>query len=267
MAALIGAALLCCGLAATAADVAPAAPSGESRAEAPGPAPVERLAIVDRSIEHHGGDRFERSVTRLELCSKGGCFEVVARIDGGLFAYDVAGRVSSGRRRVVATNDTVRVWDVAGDDRLVTGDEAQRMRDWAMQRVYFAFLPYRLNDPSVYKADQGLESWDGRELRRVKVTFEPGSSSGASDEFVYWFDPDSALLVQFAYSFRESGGGLRFRRMVEPRRVGGILLHEQVNLGLDGPGQSVDRIDPAYVATMREVSLVELRGIEVEELE
>ena len=42
-----------------------------------------------------------------------------------------------------------------------------------------SFLPYRLNDPGVYKQDLGLERWGDRELHKVKVTFEPGSSNAA----------------------------------------------------------------------------------------
>ena len=64
------------------------------------------------------------------------------------------------------------------------------------------------------------------------MTFAAGSSTDAEDEYLYWFDPETARLEQFAYSFQGRPGGLRFRRLDNYRRVGGILcaaaLHEQV---------------------------------------
>lgn len=230
-------------------------------------APVERLEIVDRAIEFHGGERYRRTMTELEICSRSGCYEIEARITGDEYAFDVSGEIQGQRRRVQATNDHVRVWGTDGEPREATRAEEQRLRDWAMERIYFPFLPYRLNDPSVFKTDLGLERWDGRELRRVKVTFAPGSSSDATDEYLYWFDPETGRVEQFAYSYEGTPGGLRFRRGFNYRRVGGILFFDQQNLGIEGDGLRVDQIDPDFVATMREVSTVELRELLVRNLD
>ena len=131
-----------------------------------------------------------------------------------------------------------------------------------MARVYFAFLPSRLDDPSVGLEDLGREDWDGRALRKVKVTFEAGTSTDAEDEFLYWFDPDTARLEQFAYSYERNDGGLRFRKLINYRRVGGILFFDQKNYGIDGPGLSVDLISPEFFRdSMHHVSTVELKDI------
>ena len=115
--------------------------------------------------------------------------------------------------------------------------------------------------------DRGLEGWDGRELRKIKVTFEPGTSTDADDEFLYWFDPETARLESFAYRYRRDQGGLRFRRLGNYRRVGGILYFGQDNLGIEGPGLAVDRVTPESVRTMRHVSTVTLDKIRVEAAE
>lgn len=223
---------------------------------------VERLSIVDRAIEHHGGALSSGSVTELETCSLSGCSSVRATVDGGLFEYVVRGKVRDAERRVRATNDEVELW-LDGRPVPVAGHEAQAMRDWAMARVYFAFLPYRLNDPGVWKEDLGLETWEGRDLHKVKVSFTPESSTHADDEYLYWFDPETAELVQFAYSYSTSNEGLRFRRLFNARRVGGILFADQENWGVEGPGLSVDLMTPEYVAGLRRVSTVELRNVSV----
>ncbi len=224
----------------------------------------EGLEIVRRSIEHHGGERFEHSSIAFRLCSGSGCYDIEVETDGGLYRHRVAGPVSAGHREVEATNDAIRYWH-EGVEREVSPADEQNLRDWATARHYFALLPYKLNDPGVRQQDLGLERWGDRELHKVKVTFRAGSSTDAEDEFLYWFDPETARLEQFAYSYEGDPGGLRFRTLHNYRRVGGILFHDQENLGIDGDGLSVDQIDPAFVeSAMRPVSSIRSEAIEVE---
>ena len=134
-----------------------------------------------------------------------------------------------------------------------------------MARIYFPFLPHRLDDPGVRQHDLGLETWDGKSLHKVKVTFESGSSTDADDEYLYWLDPDTGRVERFAYSYHTGGGGLRFRRAIDHRRVGGILFFDQENYGAEGAGLSVEDITPGFVEErMRLVSTVRLRNIRVE---
>jgi hypothetical protein len=224
-----------------------------------------RVDIVDRAIQYHGGDRYRQSRTRLELCSKPGCYEVSAAVQGGRYEYRVRGPVRGGVREVLASNDRLVYWqnDAAME---IPPERETPLRDWVMGRVYFSFLPYRLEDESVVKEDLGIETWSGRQLHKVKVTFVPGSSTDADDEFLYWFDPETGRLEQFAYSFVGSPGGLRFRPLFNYRRVGGILFFDQENWGAAGDELRVERIDADFVASMERISTVELRNIQVEDL-
>jgi hypothetical protein len=225
----------------------------------------ENLEIVRRSIEHHGGEIYRHSESQLKLCSGSGCYEVAVRMDGGLYRYRVAGPVSAGHREVESSNDELTYWH-EGELQEV-GDDAQKLRDWAMARVYFVYLPFRLNDPGVIQTDLGLENWGGRLLHKVKVTFPPGSSTDAEDEFIYWFNPDSARLEQFAYSFDDDPDGIRFRRLFNYRRIGGVLFFDQHNLGADGDHLSVDQITPEFVqASLPHISTVTLQDVQIERL-
>lgn len=229
-------------------------------------APVERLSIVDQAIAYHGGATYRSSDTSLEVCSKSGCFGVEAVVDGDSFEYEVSGTIGEQQRRVRVTNAEVAWWDEDGEPLAVPPEDETGLRDFVMARVYFPFLPYRLNDASVYKSDLGVETWGGRELHKVKITFTSGSSTDADDEYLYWFDPETGRLEQFAYSFAGDPGGLRFRRAFNYRRIGGILFYDAENLGIEGEDLSVDLIDAAYVETMRQVSVVEVRNIRVRPL-
>lgn len=228
--------------------------------------PVERLAIIDQAIAFHGGDLYRSSETELDVCSRSGCFHVRALVDGDRYEYEVTGKVRDRERRVLWTSESLARRE-DGEPVPIAPEDAQGLKDWVMARVYFPFLPYRLNDPSVFKEDLGLESWDGRELHKVKVTFTPGSSTDAADEYLYWLDPESGRVEQFAYSYGGNPGGLRFRRAVDHRRVGGLLFFDQENLGTEGSGLSVDLITARYVADeMKLVSKVLFKNIEVRPL-
>lgn len=238
---------------------APVAQAGEK---------VRSLPIVDRSIEHHGGDRYLGTETQFTIGSQSGAFDVVSTMDGGRFEHVVSGKTSEGKvRKVRQTNEMIEEWI---DGELQTLDEEGRHRAQAFveARVYFPFLPFRLNDPSVWKEDQGLEEWDGKKLHRVKVTFDSDSSNSAHDEYVYWFDPEAARLEQYAYSFGTGleRGGLRLRKPFDYRRHGGILFFDVDNLGVNGSGKelTVGLLTPEYVReTMEHVSFVNLTNLKV----
>ena len=229
------------------------------------------LPVVDKSIEHHGIDVYRRAEIEFTVGSRSGKFHVKAWHDNGLFEYQVTdlreGRDGVYRHSNRAGDHELQKWE-AGEE--VALDEAGRSaaQDFVSSRIYFPFLPLRLNDGNTWKEDQGIETWEGRRLHRVKVTFTEGTSSRSNDAYAYWFDPESARLEMFAYSF---DGGLRFRPLNNHRRVGGILFHDQPNYAWDGSveeaGLSVDSITPEFVEKEMElISTVVIEDIEVKAL-
>ena len=233
--------------------------SGSATSEAAGSVPE----IVERALEHHGSRLLETSRVALTVSSRSGSFDVVAE-PGAVFDYVV--RRGEGddflERRHTNKAGEPEVSEIRGGDEVsvLEGRAAQVARDYVSARVYFLFFPYRLEDPDTYLRDLGLESWDGRSLHKVELSFEPGTSTNAKERFLFWFDPESAELVQFAYSF---DGGIRFRKLIDPRRIGGVLFASQENYAHDGD-VTVDVITPEFAAGMDLLSVVELEDIEVE---
>lgn len=234
---------------------------------------VDRLPIVDRAIEHHGGAAYTASEVTMRLCSANGCFDLDVAADGGLYTHTVTRE--DGSLRVRASNDKIELWENGVEKPVPPEDEARRRR-FVSARVYFPFLPYRLNDPGVQKLDLGVVDWEGRKLHQVRIRFGSGAATPAdgavpggeakqtSDEYMYWFDPDSGEVVYFAYDFVGDPSGIRFRRMINPRRIGGILFFDQENLGADGDGYDVGAIDPRFVGEkLKPISAVLLTSIEV----
>ncbi len=220
--------------------------------------------IVERSIVFHGGDAQKRSRVALSICSKSGCFDLSVQNDGQRFDYEVEAQSGEQKRRVRWTNDSLTE-TLDGQAKELDATTRQRAQDFVSARVYFPFLPFRLADPAAQHKDLGLERWGDRDLHKVKVTFAAGSSTDAGDEFLYWFDPKSARLEQFAYRFGEGERrGLRFRRGQNYRTVGGILFFDAENFAIDAPGLEVEQITPSFVAEkMKLLSVVELKNIEV----
>lgn len=225
-----------------------------------------RLEIVDRAIAFHGQGDYDNSITTLKICSKSGCFRLRSEVDGDRFDHTVttlpqAGEEREPERKVRITNMTVEEW-IDGASQEVAGRE-QRLRDFVNARVYFPFLPYRLNDPSVHQEQMEFQTWENRPLYRVKVTFEAGSSTAANDEYMFWFEPRAGRLQQFAYTFNERKG-LRFRRLFNYRRVGGLLFADQENYGMAGENLSVEQVTPELAATLELISTVRCEDIDVQ---
>lgn len=218
--------------------------------------------IVERAFEHHGSELLEEARVSLTVSSQSGSFDVVAE-PGPVFDYvvrrgegeDLLERRHTNKPEEPEASETRG----SGEVRVLDGRAAQVVRDYVSARVYFLFFPYRLQDPNTYLRDLGLESWGGKSLHKVELSFEPGTSTNAKEKFLFWFEPDRAELVQFAYSF---DGGIRFRKLIDPRRVGGVLFASQENYAHDG-NVTVDVITPDFAADMDLLSVVELRDIEV----
>ena len=221
--------------------------------------------IVARAIEHHGGDLYEGSAISMTITSLSGSFQIDATRDGGQFEHVVTDPARDGRpeRRVELTNDGVQEWR-GGQELTLDAEGERRARAFADARVFFPLLPYTLKGGDIHFEDRGLETWDGRELQRMKVTFTPGTSNDADDAYTFWFDPETGRVEQFGYDF---DNGLRFRKATSFQRVGGVLFSDQENYAVDGGKVPVDTLTPEYVAeSMRLLSTVVISDVTVEPL-
>ena len=218
--------------------------------------------IVAQSIEFHGGDLYESAAITMTITSLSGSFRIEATRDGGEYEHVVINPAGDGRpeRRVRLTNEGVSEWR-GGEEIALDAENERRARAFVDARVFFPLLPYTLKGGDVRFEDRGLETWDGRELRRVKVTFTPGSSNDADDAYTFWFDPGTGRVEQFGYDF---DNGLRFRRATSFQRVGGVLFSDQENYAVDGGKVPVDTLTPEYVASsMRLLSTVVISDVTV----
>lgn len=220
--------------------------------------------IVAKAIEFHGGTLYEGSSMTMTITSLSGSFQIEATRQGGQFDHAVIGMTRDGiERRVRVTNDTVQEWR-DGEETKLDETGSTRARAFVDARVFFPLLPYTLNGGDVRFDDLGIESWEGRDLHKVRVSFTPGTSNDADDGYMFWFDPETGQMEQFGYDF---DGGLRFRKATEFERVGGVLFSTQENFAIDGGRVPVDTLSPEYVAeNMSLLSTVAISDVTVEPL-
>ena len=221
--------------------------------------------IVQKAIEFHGGDIYEHSRMTMTITSLSGSFRIEATRDGGQYDYVVTGNVGSDgtERRVRSTNDTVEE-SRGGEPVELDAETSRRARAFVDARVFFPLLPYTLKGGDIHFDDLGLETWAGRQLHKVHVSFTPGTSNDADDGYMFWFDPDTGQMEQFGYDF---DGGLRFRRATEFERVGGVLFSTQENYAVDGGRVPVSTLSPQYVdENMELLSTVVISDVMVEPL-
>ena len=96
--------------------------------------------------------------------------------------------------------------------------------------IYFALLPYRLNDPAVIKTLKGTTSIKGKKYHAVEVRFtEENGGTDYDDVFYYWINTQTNTMDYLAYLFHVNGGGVRFRAAYNPRVIDEIRFQDYEN--------------------------------------
>lgn len=180
---------------------------------------------VDQAIEYHGVRTLDRDTVEFVFRDH----RYIHAQDGGEFRYERHPIPDSIEYRDVLTNEGFRRYrngelvELPSKDSTVFSESLNSV-------IYFAFLPYRLNDPAVLKTYQGIDSIQGNSYHQVRISFE--AEKGGKDHedvFLYWFNTEDGRMDFLAYRFFEDGGGVRFREAFDRRRIDGLLVQSYHN--------------------------------------
>ena len=225
------------------------------------PAPTAQ-EVVDKAISQAGVDKLkngEASFTFRDI-------DYTYMMHGGDFIYTRTQKDSLG-------NQVKDVLDNEGlfryiNDSLVTLEEEKRAAYTSSVNsvIYFAFLPFRLNDAAVNKSYVGEVEINDTNYHKIKVTFDAeGGGEDFEDVFYYWFDTEDYSMDYLAYSYNEEdeGTGMRFRIAYNSRKVNGVTIQDYRNLKPKVKDSiPLEQIDQAYQdGKLEEISLIELEDV------
>jgi len=199
--------------------------------------------IIDRAINTHGGSLFEESEITFTFRDrvytskrKGGDFELTR------FFEDASGAAV---KDYLSNEGFMR--EVNGELVEVHDTMANKYSNSVNSVIYFALLPYKLNDPAVIKEYLGEDTIKGEPYHEIKVTFkQEGGGDDAEDVFVYWIHQENYTMDYLVYEYHVDGGGVRFREAKNIRTVGGIRFADYNNYGTEEVVQSLQEYDDLF---------------------
>lgn len=223
----------------------------------------ETQTIVDKSIEAHGGSLFEH--VKIEFDFRGRHY--TSTREGGSFTYTREFSDSLGRVKDVLTNDSFRR-EINGSLAKIPEERAKAFTNSVNSVIYFALLPFGLNDPAVNKSYVGESNINDKAYHLIRITFEEeGGGKDFEDVFLFWINQANYRVDYFAYSYKSDGGGIRFREALNPKEIDGILFQDYNNYKPKSDTVLLEHMEGLYKKNQLEkMPLINLENITVKPL-
>jgi len=181
--------------------------------------------ILAQSIKAHGGEKYNTAHYSFTFRKKQYTFEN----NNDQYEYKVIS-TKNGIRAENTLNNVGLTRTVNGkmeslDEKKITGYSGG-----LNSVIYFATLPYKLQDPAVNTKYIGETTIKEKNYHVLEITFDKvGGGKDHDDEFYYWINQDDFRIDYLAYNYAVNKGGVRFRSAYNTRIVDGILFQDYVN--------------------------------------
>lgn len=219
--------------------------------------------IVDRAIEYAGGEKIDNSRIRFEFRDR------TYLVDRLTDKWKMEREFSDSLDHVTDRYDEAGFQRYLNEKPIEIADSmAFKYIESINSVIYFALLPYKLNDPAVQKEYLGMDTLSDKIYYLIKVSFQKeGGGEDFQDEFIYWFQIEDFSLDYLAYSFQTNGGGIRFREAYNERFVKGIRFVDYRNYKAKAAKLSLENLSSAFKENDLELlSTIELKNITVDTL-
>lgn len=198
--------------------------------------------IIDRAIEAHGGKLFENVHIEFDFRNR----HYTSHRRGGIYTYTREFRDSTGQVKDILTNNNFQR-EINGEPANITDERAKAFSNSVNSVIYFALLPYGLNDPAVRKKYVGETELNGKTYHVIQITFEEeGGGKDHEDVFLYWIEKETYTMDYLAYTYESDGGGIRFREALSRRKVDGILFQDYINYEPADKNTPLDKMESLY---------------------
>ncbi|MCP3933151.1 MAG: hypothetical protein GY705_29125 [Bacteroidetes bacterium] len=216
--------------------------------------------IVNIAIEEHGGNQYANLEASYVFRDKS--YELKQSADGE-FEYSRTFEKDGQQILDILTNEGL-IRFVDEKELSIPDTTADKYASSVNSVHYFAFLPYRLNDPAVIKSYKGEITIQGKNYYAIEVKFhEEGGGEDHDDIFYYWFNAEEGTMDYFAYSYGTNGGGVRFRSVSKVQQVGGIRFQDYINYKAP-VGTALESLPAMFEnGELDELSRIELEQINV----
>jgi len=181
--------------------------------------------ILQKSIAAHGGAKYQTAHYSFTFRDKNYTF----KNNKNQFRYSVTSKKNGKGIIDILENGNLNR-KVNGAEIELSEKEKNQYSNGLNSVIYFATLPYKLQDKAVKKSYQGTTIIKGKTYEILKISFEQeGGGRDHDDIFHYWINQQSNVIDYLAYNYQVSGGGVRFRSAYNSRNVGGIIFQDYVN--------------------------------------
>lgn len=216
--------------------------------------------IIEKAVKRHGGDNYDNMEVQFDFRNR----HYRAKISKGEYVYERTFQSEGGLVTDIWSNKKFK--RMIGEKEIQLDREAMRSYRTATNSViYFALLPFNLDDPVVNRQLMRSVEIKGKPYYKIEITYgENGGGQDFEDVYVYWIHKENFTIDYLAYSFNINGGGVRFREAINQREIEGIRFQDYNNYTIqkDFPAQELDY---AFLTNqLTEVSKIELENIEVQ---
>ena len=128
--------------------------------------------------------------------------------------------------------------------------------------IYFATLPYKLNDKAVNFKHIESTIIKNKHYHVIEVTFnKDGGGEDHDDEYYYWVNKDTNKIDYLAYNYQVNKGGVRFRSAYNVRVIDGVTFQDYINYKAD-VGTPLKDLPMLYEAEkLKELSKIKTENI------
>lgn len=222
---------------------------------------IEPQIIVDKSITKYGSTVLENHAVSFLFRNK----TYTLKRQGSAYEY---------QRESIDQNDTIFETyrsngfyekRINGVKVAVSQKEVEINKNSINSVAYFFLLPLPLNDPAAIKKSLANQILQNVKYHVVEVSFnEKGGGSDHDDLFVYWINSQTFYIDYLAYRYNTNGGGIRFRKAVNQRKVNGWLTQDYLNYKPIDKKTSLEKLLEHYQNNQLElVSKIENKNIQL----
>ena len=217
--------------------------------------------IIDEAILTAGGQKYLNSKIEFDFRER----HYVAVRDQGKFSYE---RIFKDSTRTIHDFVSNLGFKREIDGIITEVADSMKVKYTASTNsvIYFALLPYGLNDPAVRKRFLGETILEGKTYYKVEISFlSDGGGEDFQDIFNYWISKEDFSIGYLSYSFTENDEiGYRFRKAYNLRREGTVLFADYINFKSKDPNASFDQLEELFKkGELEELSKIEVQNITV----